>query len=80
MLIMLIFVLSNMLFMALGSIEDVYADPTYRIAVTGDISCSSNDQNTVKQITNQNPSLVLWLGDLSYVDSDINCFISQTPN
>ena len=50
----------------------------FRIAVTGDISCSSNGQNTVNQIINQNPSLVLWLGDLSYVDSDINCFISQT--
>ena len=50
----------------------------FRIAVTGDISCSSNGQNTVNQIINQNPSSVLWLGDLSYVDSDINCFISQT--
>ena len=78
MLIMLIFVLSNLLYVVLESIEDVYADPTYRIAVTGDISCSSNGQNTVKQIISQNPSLVLWLGDLSYVDSDVNCFISQT--
>jgi predicted secreted protein/predicted phosphodiesterase len=50
----------------------------FRIAITGDISCSSNGKNTVNQIANQNPSLVLWLGDLSYVDSDVNCFISQT--
>jgi len=61
----------------IGSSE-VYADPIFRIAVTGDISCSSNGQNTVNQIINQNPSLVLWLGDLSYVDSDVNCFISET--
>jgi hypothetical protein len=32
----------------------------------------------VNQIIKQNPSLVLWLGDLSYVDSDVNCFISET--
>jgi Calcineurin-like phosphoesterase len=56
----------------------VYADPTYRIAATGDISCSSNAQNTVNQIKNQNPNLVLWLGDLSYNDANIDCFISQT--
>ena len=78
MLIMHIFILSNILFVVLGSTQDVHADPTFRIAVTGDISCASNGQNTVKQITSQNPSLVLWLGDLSYVDSDVNCFISQT--
>ena len=59
-------------------LSQVYADPTFRIAVTGDISCSSNGQNTVNQIINQNPSLVLWLGDLSYVDSDVDCFISET--
>ena len=58
--------------------SEVYADPTFRITITGDISCSSNGQNTVNQINNHNPSLVLWLGDLSYVDSDVNCFISQT--
>jgi len=56
----------------------VYADLTYRIAATGDISCSSNGLSTVNQIKNQNPDLVLWLGDLSYVDSNIDCFISQT--
>ena len=56
----------------------VNADPIFRIAVTGDISCSSSGKNTINQITNQNPFLVLWLGDLSYVDSDVNCFISQT--
>ena len=61
----------------LNSIK-VYADPTYRIAVTGDIGCSTSGQNTVNQIKNQNPNLVLWLGDLSYVDSNIDCFISQT--
>ena len=76
--IMHIFILSSLLFVVLGSTQDAHADPTFRIAVTGDISCSSNGQNTVKQITSQNPSLVLWLGDLSYIDSDINCFISQT--
>jgi len=66
------------IFVSIMSSSEVYADPTFRIAVTGDISCSSNGQNTVNQIINQNPSLVLWLGDLSYVDSDVNCFISQT--
>ena len=76
---MLVFVLASMVGAGLRSL-DVYADPTYRIAVTGDISCSSNGQNTVKQIINQNPTLVLWLGDLSYVDSDVNCFISQTSS
>ena len=60
------------------SSSGVYADPMYRIAIAGDISCSSNGQNTVNQIINQNPTLVLWLGDLSYVDSNIDCFISQT--
>ena len=69
---------STFLFLLIISSSEVYADPTFRIAVTGDISCSSNGQNTVNQIINQNPSLVLWLGDLSYVDSDVNCFISQT--
>ena len=69
---------STFLFLLIISSSEVYADPSFRIAVTGDISCSSNGQNTVNQIINQNPSLVLWLGDLSYVDSDVNCFISQT--
>jgi hypothetical protein len=57
---------------------ELYADPTFRIAATGDIGCSTSAQSTVNQIKNQNPNLVLWLGDLSYVDANIDCFISQT--
>ena len=57
---------------------DAYADPTYRIAATGDISCSTSAQSTVKQIKNSNPDLVIWLGDLSYNKSNIDCFISHT--
>jgi len=56
----------------------VFANPTYRIALTGDISCSSNGQNTVNQINNQNPNMVLWLGDLSYNKTSMDCFISQS--
>ena len=68
----------TILYILLMPFSNVHADPVFRVAVTGDISCSSNGQNTVNQIISQNPSLVLWLGDLSYVDSDVNCFISET--
>jgi hypothetical protein len=75
----LIIVASLIVLISIGiNSVQVYADPTYRIAATGDIGCSTNGQNTVNQIKNQNPNLVLWLGDLSYVDSNIDCFISQT--
>ena len=46
---------STFLFLLIISSSEVYADPTFRIAVTGDISCSSNGQNTVNQIIDQNP-------------------------
>jgi Calcineurin-like phosphoesterase len=48
---------------AYGSLSD------FNFAAAGDWSCNSNTVNTVNNIVNKNPELVLGLGDYSYEDT-----------
>ncbi len=75
---LLIMVFLTVLYVICINSLGAFADPTFRIAATGDISCSTSAQSTVNQIKNKNPDLVIWLGDLSYNKSNIDCFISLT--
>ena len=44
------------------------------------MSCNDSAKKTISQINAKNPDLVIWDGDLSYVDANIDCFISNTQN
>lgn len=67
--------LSLVLTIALLGIVHVYADPIFNIATSGDFSCSSNAKNNINAMKAKNPNLMIFLGDYSYVDSNIDCFI-----
>jgi hypothetical protein len=43
--------------------------PDFNIAAVGDWGCNSNTVDTVNNIVNKNPELVLGLGDYSYEDT-----------
>ncbi|RPI83115.1 MAG: hypothetical protein EHM34_05825, partial [Nitrosopumilales archaeon] len=46
----------------------------FNIAATGDWSCTHNTKNTVENIINKNPELVLGLGDYAY-RNDAACWL-----
>ena len=46
----------------------------FNIAATGDWSCTPNTKNTVNSIVNNNPELVLGLGDYAY-RNDAACWL-----
>ena len=59
--------------------EDEKSNKDFNFAAAGDFGCSENAKNTVKNMEDSNPELVLPLGDLSY-QSTANCwFDTMTP-
>ncbi len=59
--------LSFVLFLGFSvAIQPQPAAADFGIATVGDWGCSSNTQQTVSNIKNKNPQLVLALGDYSY--------------
>lgn len=46
-----------------------FGEPYVNIAAAGDWGCTGNTQDTVKNVQNQNPDLLLALGDYSYANS-----------
>jgi predicted MPP superfamily phosphohydrolase len=59
---------------------EAQAAQSFKIATVGDLSCNDSAKKTIAQIDAKNPDLVIWDGDLSYVDANIDCFISNTQN
>ena len=51
----------------------VHAD--FNFAAAGDWGCASNAKNTIKNIINKNPELVLGLGDYSYNKTSADCWL-----
>lgn len=47
------------------------------IGAVGDISCESEGKNTIDNLANHQPQLILFLGDLSY-ENDQSCFFDMT--
>jgi predicted phosphodiesterase len=59
--------------------EDEKSNEDFNFAAAGDFGCSKNAENTVKNMEDKKPELVLPLGDLSY-QSTANCwFDTMTP-
>jgi predicted MPP superfamily phosphohydrolase len=53
--------------------QTVHAD--FNFAAAGDWGCNSNAKNTIKNIIDKNPELVLGLGDYSYNKTSANCWL-----
>src|SRR5919108_2739026 len=51
----------------------------FNFAAVGDWACNSNTADTVKNIQNKDPELVLALGDLSY-ENTANCWLNETSS
>jgi predicted phosphodiesterase len=51
----------------------------FNFAAVGDWACNSNTTDTVKNIQNKDPELVLALGDLSY-ENTANCWLDETSS
>jgi hypothetical protein len=49
----------------------------FNIAISGDWGCSTDTKETVKNIQNKNPELVIAAGDLSYEESTGDCWIED---
>ena len=66
----------------INNINVIYAQttiPNFNIAAVGDWGCNSNTDKTVNSIKNQNPELILGLGDYSY-ESSADCWLDAiTP-
>ena len=59
--------------------EDEKGDKDFNFAAAGDFGCSENARNTVRNMEDKNPEVVLPLGDLSY-QTTANCwFDAMTP-
>ena len=59
----------------INNIDVIYAQTTnFNIAAVGDWGCNSNTDKTVNSIKNQNPELILGLGDYSY-ESSADCWL-----
>ena len=61
----------------INNIDVIYAQtniPNFNIAAVGDWGCNSNTDKTVNSIKNQNPELILGLGDYSY-ESSADCWL-----
>lgn len=53
---------------------------TFEFASAGDYSCNSNAKAVINQMKLSNPDAIWWLGDYSYNDDNVNCWIDQTKN
>jgi phosphodiesterase/alkaline phosphatase D-like protein len=51
-------------------------DNSFNVAAVGDISCNKNGKQTISSMANNDPNLVLFLGDLSY-DNSLSSFFDQ---
>jgi hypothetical protein len=62
-----------------SSIIDVFGqqDIPFNVAAVGDLGCNDNGKQTISSIANNQPNLVIFLGDLSY-DTSLACFFDQT--
>ena len=56
--------------------EDEKSNEDFNFAAAGDFGCSENAKNTIKNMEDSNPELVLPLGDLSY-QSTANCWVDR---
>jgi predicted MPP superfamily phosphohydrolase len=65
------------LFAGLLSTPTITISYGIKLAAVGDISCNDNGNKTIKQITDSQPQLVLFLGDLAYNDNP-QCFFDST--
>jgi predicted phosphodiesterase len=70
-----------LLFVNINKIDSIYAQTTptiqdFNFGSVGDWGCNSNTVNTVNSIQNQNPQLVLGLGDYSY-QSTADCWLDR---
>ena len=68
-------------FVNINNIDSIYAQttttiPDFNFGSAGDWGCNSNTVDTVNSIQNQNPELVLGLGDYSY-QSTANCWLDR---
>ena len=52
-----------------------YAFP--HLAASGDWGCNSNTDQTVKSIKNHGATLTLGLGDYSYEDNSVTCWLNK---
>ena len=50
--------------------------PGFNFAATGDWGCTSHTTDTVKNILDKNPELVLGLGDYSY-GKNVSCWLEK---
>ena len=73
----IITIFSFLVLINLNNIDVIYAQttiPNFNIAAVGDWGCNSNTDKTVNSIKNQNPELILGLGDYSY-ESSADCWL-----
>ena len=56
--------------------QPIYALEDFNFAVVGDFGCNSSAENTVENIVDRNPELVLALGDYSYRSTGF-CWFNQ---
>lgn len=72
----IITIFSFLVLINLNNIDVIYAQtiPNFNIAAVGDWGCNSNTDKTVNSIKNQNPELILGLGDYSY-KSSADCWL-----
>ncbi len=68
-------------FVNINNIDSIYAQttttiPDFHFGSAGDWGCNSNTVDTVNSIKNQNPELVLGLGDYSY-QSTADCWLDR---
>jgi predicted phosphodiesterase len=73
----LITIFSFLVLVNINNIDVIYAQttiPNFNIAAVGDWGCNSNTDKTVNSINNQNPELILGLGDYSY-ESSADCWL-----
>ena len=73
----IITIFSFLVLININNIDVIYAQttiPNFNIAAVGDWGCNSNTDKTVNSIKNQNPELILGLGDYSY-ESSADCWL-----
>jgi hypothetical protein len=73
----IITIFSFLVLVNINNIDVIYAQtniPNFNIAAVGDWGCNSNTDKTVNSIKNQNPELILGLGDYSY-ESLADCWL-----
>ena len=88
-LVSLLIIVSAMVILPSTSIEgvttedhSVYASPSnistlssFNFAAAGDWGCTSHTTDTVNNILDKNPELVLGLGDYEYYGDDADCWL-----